>query len=221
MSHADVRIWYTTELFDESAVNAAEDALNDCFSQISRSSFYAIQRNGSLSGNWSNCDTYDEYKNEFESLISKTSGDAHALIYDRNLVQGWSFTDSAAAGKAYGALTSSNVPVFVANADLWNYDVTTYKNIVKQEFLHLIADGSNAPVYGNEHSFGTQYHEGGDLYATESSPMLTGYTEDKRGGNEKPSACCHQDSVNNADAHSGDMSSCIVNEAQRWTDNEY
>jgi len=221
MSHADIQMWWADSLFSSGAADDCASALNDCLSQISRTSFYDIQRNGSLSGDWGSCSTYSDYENEFQQQITKITGDAHFLVYEKNLVDGFSFSDTAALGRASGSLRSGNTPIFIVNGDLYNYDRTILKNVAKQEFLHLVMDGSRADYGGNEHSFGTQYHEGGDIEPTESSPMLTGYTESKRGGNEKPPRCCNQDSVNTADAHNGTLSECAILEAQRWTDNEY
>lgn len=223
MANSTMRMWYTDNVSEaSSAIPAASDAINSCLSQISEEDFYILNWEGELTGDWDSADTYDKYLEEFkQQMPHRYDGDAHGLLYDRGIVQGFSFSDNAVAGKSPHHLRNDTAPLFVVNADLVNYDKTVYKNIVMHEFLHAILDKSKAPEDGNDHSYGTQYHEGGNLYPTYTSPMLTGYTESYRGSNEKPSECCDQSSVNDANAHSGDLSSCTKSRAYMWTGYKY
>lgn len=217
-NHIDIWVWRTTNA-SSTAQSYAVNALEDAISQLGKSGDLDVHNEGSLSGNWPNDGngTYNEYKQEFDNQRPWTySGDLHYLIYREGLVDGFSFDDDAAAGKAWGSLKSSNTPVSIANADMHNYDLTTYKNFVKHEFLHTVVDGNYAPDSGNEHSFGAQKG-----WVCENTPLLTGYAESKRGGNEKPDSCCNKDTVDTCDAHVGTLSDCTINEATYWLDYVY
>lgn len=215
-SHIDIWVWRTTNAQsgrEDTAVSALENAIE----QIGHTGTFDVWDNDELAGNWPGHGTYDDYVSEFDAQRPFTyDGDLHFLVYRQPLVDDWSFTDAAAAGKATSWLKSSTSPRAIVNADLANYDMTTYTNFVKHEFLHTITDDSNAPDYGNGHSFGAQVG-----WLCENTPMLTGYAESIRGGNEKPDECCNKDAVETCDAHTGSISSCAIDEAQRFLQEDY
>ena len=221
MATANIHLYWT----DQSKVNSAdiddaENALEDALSQIGRSSFFDIKRQGSLSGDWDG-NSYDFYMDKFKNKINSQQGDCHMLLYHKDPVYGFSFSDSAMAGIAEDLLSSTSAPHAAVNVYLNYYDSTVFQNFVRHEFLHQLIPSEKAPIDSNEHSIGTQYHEGGDLLGTESSPMLTGYTEDIRGGNEKPSQCCGQSEVYTADFHSPEISACAKTVSNDTLDNYY
>lgn len=215
-SHIDIWVWRTTNAGSGAQDNAV-DALQNAVEQIGYTDEFYVSDQGELAGNWPGHGTYDEYLDEFNQQRPFTyDGDLHYLVYRQPLLEGWSFTDDAAAGKATSWLRSSTSPKAIVNADLSNYDMTTYTNFVKHEFMHTVLDDFYAPEYDNDHSFGAQVG-----WLAENTPMLTGYAESKRGGNEKPSECCNKDNVETSNYHTGSLSSCTIDEAQRWLDNEY
>lgn len=215
-NHVDIWVWRTNNA-GSGAQDTAVNALQSVVSEMGYSDEFYVSDQGELDGNWPGDGTYDDYIDEFDQQRPFTyDGDLHYLIYRQPLIDGFSFTDDAAAGYATGSLTATNSPRSIANADMSNWDLTTYKNFVKHEFLHTILDGSNAPDTGNEHSFGAQVG-----WLCENTPMLTGYAESRRGGNDKPDSCCNKNSVGTCDAHTGSPSSCTITEAQRWMSDEY
>jgi hypothetical protein len=215
-NHIDIWVWRTNNAGSGAQDNAV-DALQNAANQIGYSDEIYVSDQGELDGDWPGHGTYDQYLDEFDQERPFTyDGDVHYLIYRQPLVEDWSFTDDAAAGYATSWLRSSTSPRAMANADMSNYDMTTYTNFVKHEFMHTIIDDDNAPDYGNDHSFGAQVG-----WLAENTPMLTGYAESNRGGNEKPDSCCNKDNVETSNYHTGSLSSCTKNEAQRWLANEY
>jgi hypothetical protein len=210
-SHADVWVWRTPTP-SSGELDTAVSAINDAIDQLGLSGTFDVHNKGELSGNWPDRGDYGDYFDEFDNQRPFTyDGDLHYLIYWDGLVDGFSFSDSGAAGAARGHLTSSSSPTSIANADMSNYDGTTYRNFVKHEFLHPILDSWNAPETSNDHSYGAQKG-----WVCENTPMLTGYAESKRGGNDKPSECCNKNSVDTCDAHTGTLSDCTLSEAKRW-----
>lgn len=166
---------------------------------------------GPAEGDYSGCSTYDCYIDTYRNEESLWSGEMHLLLYNQGLTTG-----QALAGKASGSYRSGNKPVAVVNTETKeSHSITAFKNTVKHEIGHLILDGDNAPDYGNEHSFGSQYAE---WYGREQSPMLTWYT-----GNENPAPdrCCNRTDINNSELTNGKLSVCSKDEMRRWLQNEY
>lgn len=216
-SNIDIWVWRTTNVAKD-AQDHAIDALENVVKQLNNSDRIDVHEESELSGNWPNDGdgTYKEYKQEFVDQRGWTfDGDLHFLIYREGLRNGLSFGGPASAGKTWGTLKSGNHPTSIANADLHNYDIASFKNIVRHEFLHTVVDGDFAPVSGNEHSFGTQKG-----WACENTPLLTGYAESVS-DNDKPAECCNQDSVSTCDAHTKAISDCTYEEATYWLNYVY
>jgi hypothetical protein len=190
--------WTDENGVQDSMIDNAENALSDLIAQLNTDTIIERERMGEVSGSWENCETYNDYMSEFNSQASFSDGETAILIYFRGLIQGFSFSDQAAAGKAstVGGANQYNSEYCVVNGDLNNYDATTFKNFVKHEWLHL---------HGATHGDGAQWNR---YYGYANSPMLTGYAESIRGGNQKPSNICNRDKVGTIDAHDGEISSC-------------
>jgi hypothetical protein len=187
----------------------AKDALNDMANQLNVG--IEIDDFGQAEGDYSGCSTYNCYIDTYRSEEYLWSGEMHLLLYNQGVSTG-----QALAGKASGSYRSGNEPVAVVNTETYySHSETAYKNTVKHEIGHLIADGSNAPDYGNEHSFGSQYDK---WYGREQSPMLTWYS-----GNENPAPdlCCNRSDINNSELTNGKLSTCSKDEMRRWLQNEY
>jgi hypothetical protein len=218
----DVRIYSGGDV-RQSSVDMAINSIEGLFNQMGRSDWDVID-NGSLSLSVNY--TYDQYRQEFKEKRPHTfTGDVYGLIYNRALIDGWTFSDECVCGYSWNLVDSDNVngtPVFIINANIRDVDTTMYKNFAKHELLHNFLRNDIAFDPGNDHSWGTQYHTARwDLSGTESSPMLTGYTESVRRGNQKPDSCCNKDKVRGADYHSGSVSDCAIGEANIVLDNVY
>lgn len=190
-------------------MDRAKTALNDMANQLNVG--IDIYDLGEAEGDYSNCNTYDEYIQTYRNEESLWTGEMHLLLYNQSVTTG-----QALAGKATGSYRSGNEPVAVVNTETkTSHSITAYKNTVKHEIGHLILDGDRAPDTGNEHSFGSQY---ATWYGREQSPMLTWYT-----GNENPAPdkCCNRSDINNSELHNGQLSTCAKDEMRRWLQDEY
>lgn len=200
-----VGIYWTDESgVDGDVFSQAEDSLNDLADQLNTTEPINVSLERHVPGDWENVETYDEYLEEFNNQVDFENGETGVLLYFRALYDGFSFSDKAAAGKAstVGGASRYNPEYCVVNTAMANYDNTTYRNFVKHEWLHL---------HGAEHEDGAQFLR---AYGYANSPMVTGYAENIRGGNQLPSTVCNLDDPVETAFHTEEISDCAdVSEA--------
>lgn len=193
------------------AKSAIEDALDQLNSRTSLSTDINISWEHSISGDWSSCDDYNEYRDELKSSIYRTNGHGYYLLYWNTIPDGTVLSGDGVAGVVTGGapLDPWSDPIAVTNAGLQDIDIRVYKNIVVQELFHM---------FGVEHADGEQWN---NWYGQENSPMVTAYAETFRGNNPKPDSLCGEASTDTCDFHNGKMSYCALNEAQSYLDYIY
>ncbi|TKX45550.1 hypothetical protein EXE41_11030 [Halorubrum sp. SD690R] len=184
---------------NDAMVDSAINSLNNLANQLSTDEPINVEKEEEVSGSWNNISTYDGYLNEFDNQVDFSIGETGVLIYYRQVIDGTPLSAEAVAGKAsvVGGATQFNPEYCVVNGGMYSLDKVTYENFVKHEWLHL---------HGAEHSDGTQYNK---IYGRANSPMITGYAEPIRGGNQIPDNPCDIDEVNTTLAHNEQISSCV------------
>lgn len=106
-------------------------------------------------------------------------------------------------------------PTYVLVNAVWRelpfVDDILYENIVMHEVLHPIVGSQDAPVSGDDHSYGTNIDGA-------NSPLLTTYAE-SYSVNTPPSAGCDQpDGVQECNDHSTTLSHCTTDAVSRYMD---
>lgn len=160
---------------------------------------------------------------EFKDNIYQVDGTHDILIYKQGLIDGHSFTDEAACGKAdTNPLSPNTTSTSIVNGDLHTMvGETTFQNFVRHEFMHNMMGAhadDNAPdptAKDPDHSYGA--NKG---LLDELTPMITGYAETRRGGNQKPDECC-SGSTKTANAHTGSLSDCTHDEINWYVNNTF